>query len=220
MRRSSLLARHHLDLLTAEQSLSESDLTRLVKNHEITVSQESQQPINFSIKAESPKTKSLYIDISLELLSGIVKTLDLQNPLTNALGKNIESFKHDNNDELFKDVCIATFIIRNQALTQLYGEEIGNRIEARCVHACGTVFKQEGYELYDEFKRLWLFSLADDALPHMEICKKIFMNTCHRIKRDYSENPLAEFALADMIVNCHVGIWLRTSKSFDLIADR
>lgn len=220
MRRSSLLARHHLDMLTAEQSLSESDLLRLVKSHERTVSQESPQPINLSIKAESPKTKSTYIDISLGLLSGIVKTLDLQSPLTSALGSNIEAFKHDDKDELFRDVCIATFTIRNQALTMIYGEEIGNEVEARCVDACVTFFKEEGYRLYDEFKRLWIFSLADDALPHMEICKKIYMNTCYRIKRDYSENPLAEFALADMIINCQVGIWLRMYKAFDLIPDR
>lgn len=220
LRRSALLARHHLDLLTAEQSLTQSDFAQLVRTHESTVSQKSPQPVNRSIKLESFKSKSTYIDISLGVLSGIVKTLDLQNPLTAALGQHIEPFRQDNRDELFKDVCIGAFLIRNQAPSNIFGEEIGNNIEARCVDACLTFFKEDGFELYDELKRLWVFSLADGVIPHMEICKQIFRSTCNRINKDYSENPLADFALADMVVNCQCGIWLRMSKAFDLAADR
>src|SRR5690606_5652022 len=151
---------------------------------------------------------------------GIIKTIKEYEPLKDELGYLNKEFKEDNESKLFNDLCIATFVIRNQAITKLYGKEIGSKIEEHCLNICLKAFNQNSILLYEELKQIWLFSFDLDLVPHLEVCKKLYHRTCNRINQEYTENPLAEIALADLILNSQCGIWLRKSKAFKLIEDK
>ncbi len=210
IRRSEILLRHHLELQRAEKSLDSNFVDVLITVHPITVSQEVSEYPNFRIRKKIFKPTIRIEKIVRFIIESIISHMSNNGSPKRELSNYFTFINDDSDEAINNDFIISSLFIRNRAVLNIYGEDIAKETEKITIDIIEEIFGKSALFLYMRFIESWAKCIDDLMIPHLYISQILHKEICGRIGIDYSEKPLFEHSISDIILNIEVGVWLRT----------
>lgn len=219
LRRCRLMVRKHLEQLAEEESLSASQFCAILKAGHPSFSPDppEHQSVPVPVLDERPPVTA---DQAAGVLINSVAEHFAAGALDDAMRLPITPFSlRDDREAVTRDLVVATTVIRNQALTNLFSTHVARNLEDWSISTLARRYRTDDVAaFYAELSATWRLALDRCAPPMLDLPKALVSRSCSRLAVRQEDSPIIDILIAELLVEAEWRGWQRARGLWDIQA--